>query len=255
MTPEDTKRAAHRGAGKITNKARVLQYIESMGAHGATDDETEVGTGLRNQSVTARRSELSKAGILVSTGATRMTRQGYKAVVWIVSQAAAHPEPPRTNKTPKGDGEQKYPIGQGWEYTQRVSTGITGDRHRIVWVLDLLEDVGPPDIQGDPNGYADGRLYTLIGRMWSHVRDHHALPDGEEWAGDNSEALAVLVKCWWCEVYQWKLATVDIPHCLDVATITQHPPPVGRWRIVSQSELDGMGLSLPVGFFRDGIPF
>ena len=110
-------------------------------------------------------------------------------------------------------------------------------------------------MEDDPNGYTDMRWYELIDRMWQHVREKHPLPKGEQWHGDNPDCLTMLIKCYWEDKYQWKRVDVTVPHLLRVSTITQCPPPVGHWRIVSQNAVEAMGVGLPVGYFRDGIPF
>lgn len=168
----------------------------------------------------------------------------------IVRQTATHPP---TN-TPK-EQQVIYPIGKAWEYIQEVREDITTHRQCLVWRVSLHEEVGVPDMEGDPNGYTDGRWTGLIERMWAHVREHHPWPQGQEWDPETPLALGMLVRCHWDGKYQWVRVSVDVPHCVDVAAMAQRPPPVGRWEIVSYQELRGTLPYIPAGFFRDGIPF
>lgn len=62
---------------------QVEAVIGSTGPRGATDDELEVLTGLKHQTVSARRRELYLLGRIRSIG-ERPTRSGRKAKVWVL---------------------------------------------------------------------------------------------------------------------------------------------------------------------------
>ncbi len=52
---------------------------------GVTDDELELATGWRHQSVSARRRELVLLGLLADSSRRRPTRSGRMAVVWVAT--------------------------------------------------------------------------------------------------------------------------------------------------------------------------
>ena len=62
---------------------RVLRFIRSRGAEGATDDEIEVGMELSHQNASARRNDLVKRGLVKDSGTERRTRSGHRAIVWV----------------------------------------------------------------------------------------------------------------------------------------------------------------------------
>jgi hypothetical protein len=66
-------------------RQRVLAAISSAGAHGRTDDEGEVATGLAHQTYSARRRELAVAEAIRKNGERRPTRSGRTADVWVVA--------------------------------------------------------------------------------------------------------------------------------------------------------------------------
>jgi hypothetical protein len=80
----DTSRAAAEAKAPTaeTDAARVLDFIRSRGAHGATDDEAETALGMLHQNASARRRGLFLRGLVVDSGARRNTRSGRKATVW-----------------------------------------------------------------------------------------------------------------------------------------------------------------------------
>ena len=253
-TPEQASREAYASVDHATAKARVLEYLTMCGSEGATDDEIEVALSMIHQTASSTRRGLVKDGEVVNAGRRRVTRTGRGATVWIVRHANRTPTPHRPPKTPERQPTM-WPVGKGWQYTRKALEDLTGERHRLVWRVDLLEDVGTPDMADDPNGYADGRWTGLLDRMWQHLRDCHPLPHGEPDGGDNPERLALLVRCCWEGEWQWCRVSVDTRHVVDVARLADARPPVGRWCIVSEKRLAAMGTALPVGWFRDGIPF
>lgn len=78
--------AADRIAGYAAKqRADVLAAIVKAGAFGATDAEIESATGIRAQSVSPRRGELRKLGLIVDSGERRRTPRGRPAAVWVAS--------------------------------------------------------------------------------------------------------------------------------------------------------------------------
>lgn len=63
-------------------RARVLAFLASRGAHGATDQEIEQALGMVGNSVRPRRGELLESGCLEDSGTTRKTVSGRNATVW-----------------------------------------------------------------------------------------------------------------------------------------------------------------------------
>ena len=61
---------------------KILSIIRYYATSGCTDDELEGVTGLRHQSVSARRRELVLAGLVVDSGERRLTSSGRMATVW-----------------------------------------------------------------------------------------------------------------------------------------------------------------------------
>ena len=64
-------------------KEKILNFILTTGAKGATDDEIETAMNLRHQTASARRRELVQAGKLTESGEKRRTRSGRWAKVWV----------------------------------------------------------------------------------------------------------------------------------------------------------------------------
>lgn len=84
--PATAKKAALNVAPRTgTQRWKILNFVQNMGAYGATDDEMIVGLGMLHQSVGPRRLELVEGGFLVDSGATRKTRTGQDAIVWIIA--------------------------------------------------------------------------------------------------------------------------------------------------------------------------
>jgi DNA-binding Lrp family transcriptional regulator len=251
LTPEDASLKANAQAQKGEIGRAVLDYLRKQGTHGATDDEIEQALDLLHQTVSARRRDLVKQGTVVNSGKRRLTRTGRGATVWIVSELHATTQPTETEEK----HPDVWPIGKAWQFTLKVNEALYGEAYRVVWRVDLLADVGTPDLPSDPNGFEDCRMNDLMNRVWRYVAHEHPAPNGEVWTGDSPEALGVMVKCYWQGTYQWQRVTLDTPHVLRVAKLTQQPPPVGRWSIVSHSDLEALGSGLPPSFFFDCIPF
>jgi hypothetical protein len=69
-------------------EAQVFAVVQKWKAHGVTDDELEIETGLSHQTVSARRRGLVQKGRIVDSGLRRQTRSGRKASVWIPGRGA-----------------------------------------------------------------------------------------------------------------------------------------------------------------------
>jgi len=88
-----TSRAAARSMRSSTpaQRERVLVFIASRGVVGATDAETQTALGLGPQSVSPRRGELARLGLVRDSGARRATPSGRRAIVWIAAERGAAP--------------------------------------------------------------------------------------------------------------------------------------------------------------------
>jgi hypothetical protein len=251
-----TSTEAYRSTDTAGHRQRVLSVIRDAGAYGATDDEVEAATGMLHQTASASRRSLVLSGDVVASGTTRPTRTGRAAQVWIVSDHGNATQAPHNLQGVQGEAEepQEYPVGEAWALARQALDLLTGDQHRLVWRLDLFADLGPADLPGDPNGYEDLRMVSLLDRLGERLRTDHAWGEGE-WLGDTVDSLAMMVRCVVDGKQQWVGVTVDIPHRLRVETLAQRRPPVGSWALVSQREWLSLKTTLPWGFFRDGIPF
>lgn len=63
-------------------RQRVLEVIQSAGESGLTIEEIVNATGIKLQTVCARRNELEKSGQVISSGTRRKTESGRTAIVW-----------------------------------------------------------------------------------------------------------------------------------------------------------------------------
>lgn len=89
----DAPATSHEAAARIREHApvqreRVLGFIAGRGAAGAIDAEIEAGLGLRAQSVSPRRGELVRLGLVRDSGARRPTPSGRRAIVWVAIEGA-----------------------------------------------------------------------------------------------------------------------------------------------------------------------
>ncbi len=64
---------------------RIVFVAIKKSAAGLTDDQVEELTGMKHQTVSARRNELMNAGYIEDTGRRRDTRSGRSATVWQVA--------------------------------------------------------------------------------------------------------------------------------------------------------------------------
>lgn len=62
---------------------RIVEFLDAQGAHGATDDEMEMWSGLTHQSVSAARNSLMHKGLIRDSTTRRETRSGNMAIVWV----------------------------------------------------------------------------------------------------------------------------------------------------------------------------
>ena len=84
--PDTSREAAKAIEGDVARlRARVLHFISSQGAWGATDDEIERVTGIIGSTVRPRRGELRARGLVKDSGERRKTRSGRNAVVWVAT--------------------------------------------------------------------------------------------------------------------------------------------------------------------------
>lgn len=74
-----------------TLRAEVLRFLEGLGFVGATDEEMQVALNMNPSTQRPRRIELVEEGWVRDSGATRRTKSGRNAVVWV----AAKPRRPK----------------------------------------------------------------------------------------------------------------------------------------------------------------
>ncbi len=68
-----------------TARAKVYDFIESCGGHGATDEEVQEDLDLPYSTSRPRRVELVTAGLVKATSRKRRTNSGRRAVVWVTT--------------------------------------------------------------------------------------------------------------------------------------------------------------------------
>lgn len=82
---QDTSREAFIASKERKGKTQERIYKLIMNArHGKTDDELEVLTGILHQTLGPARGQLAKNGWIKDSGEKRTTRNGRKAIVWVV---------------------------------------------------------------------------------------------------------------------------------------------------------------------------
>jgi hypothetical protein len=67
---------------------QVIEALRATGPWGLTDEELVEASGLHRLTAPARRSELTQAGLVVSSGKTRLTTTGKSATVWVLATVA-----------------------------------------------------------------------------------------------------------------------------------------------------------------------
>jgi len=72
-----------------TERARVLEFLRSIGAIGATDEEQQLGMDMSPNTQRPRRIELCNTHppLVIDSGLTRRTISGRQAVVWVAMSA------------------------------------------------------------------------------------------------------------------------------------------------------------------------
>lgn len=81
-TSHSAKRSITKGVSK-KHKRQILEYVMGRGKRGATIEEIQIGTGIKLQTVCARRKELDDKGFVVDSGLRRPTTSGRTATVWV----------------------------------------------------------------------------------------------------------------------------------------------------------------------------
>jgi hypothetical protein len=108
-TSRDAAIAAMSGAA--TDRMRILEFIKSRGAEGATSDECQAHFGLAHQTGSARVAELLQIGHIIESGRRRKTRRNRDADVLVIAPPGT---PPRNiNKRrviPEGFVEDELPL-------------------------------------------------------------------------------------------------------------------------------------------------
>jgi len=69
-----------------TARGKVLQFIASKGAYGATDEEIQDGLRMRANTQRPRRVELVDMGWIEDSGQTGRTQSGRQCVVWCLCE-------------------------------------------------------------------------------------------------------------------------------------------------------------------------
>lgn len=83
-TSREAAESMHEAAPSI--RERIYSWIERRGRFGATADEVEAKSGIRNQTITARIRELELSERLTKTEDKRKTRSGRNARVYVASK-------------------------------------------------------------------------------------------------------------------------------------------------------------------------
>jgi hypothetical protein len=78
-----TSEEANQKANKEKNIDQVWRYLKSQGKQGATDDEIQVAVSMDGNSERPSRRTLEKEGHVKRTKQWRITRKGFKAIVWV----------------------------------------------------------------------------------------------------------------------------------------------------------------------------
>lgn len=85
--PKTSKQAAERISGSAASlRRKVLEFIRTRGARGATDSEIQDCLEMDGDTERPRRWELRKAGLIVDSGIRRETKTGRASIVWRAAQ-------------------------------------------------------------------------------------------------------------------------------------------------------------------------
>ena len=98
MTYRDTSRAAFATAQVGENERRVLEFVQTAGAHGATCDEAIRTLGLPHQSASPAFTSLEKRGLLRRTSVRRQTATGSAAAVYVYTEPGTLFSSPRPGR-------------------------------------------------------------------------------------------------------------------------------------------------------------
>jgi len=81
----DTSRSAAEQMRPVARSLRetVLRWFITRGTDGGTDEECQLGLGLKAQTQGPRRGELCRLGLLIDSGRRRRTSSGRQAIVWV----------------------------------------------------------------------------------------------------------------------------------------------------------------------------
>lgn len=98
MTYRETSRAAYATASLRQNQNRVLDFVRSAGAHGATCDEAIDSLSIAHQSASPAFTALEKAGHIRRTDRRRETRTGAQAAVYVYTEPGTLFSSPRQGR-------------------------------------------------------------------------------------------------------------------------------------------------------------
>ncbi len=94
----DTSRAAYATASLRQNQNRVLDFVRSAGAHGATCDEAIDRLSIAHQSASPAFTALEKSGHIRRTDRRRETRTGAQAAVYVYTEPGTLFSSPRQGR-------------------------------------------------------------------------------------------------------------------------------------------------------------
>jgi len=97
-TYRDTSRAAYSTASLRQNQNRVLDFVRSAGAHGATCDEAIRILGMAHQSASPAFTALERRGLLARTTGRRLTQTGASAAVYVFTEPGTLFSSPRQGR-------------------------------------------------------------------------------------------------------------------------------------------------------------
>jgi len=72
-----------------TLRGQVFRFILNKGAFGATLDEIQTGLDMGGNTARPRRKELEKKGLVIDSGARRLTASNRQAIVWVIPDRVA----------------------------------------------------------------------------------------------------------------------------------------------------------------------
>lgn len=82
-TPTSNAAAANVAPRTPSQRMRIMDYLQTRGIDGATDQEIADALGLDLNTVRPRRGELAEMGAIFKSEATRPTKTGNAAAVWV----------------------------------------------------------------------------------------------------------------------------------------------------------------------------